>query len=147
MSRAGETVRGVCLCGAVRFSAVLESAALQACHCVQCQRWTGGGPFVSATVSGFEIEDGEAVSAWRASAWGERGNCRRCGSPVWWRMQGKPITSVAAGALDDQSGLSVKEEIFIERRAPWLRPWPDAAQSTEAEQLSLLEKALAEKEA
>ena len=38
-----ERKTGQCLCGAVTFSADV-AAEIQACHCTQCQRWTGGGP-------------------------------------------------------------------------------------------------------
>ena len=33
---------GQCLCGAVRFDAVIARAEMGACHCAMCRRWTGG---------------------------------------------------------------------------------------------------------
>ena len=78
------------------------------------------------------------MSALDASDWGERAVCRTCGSTLYWRLQGKRVVSVAVGLLDDQSDLHVAEEIFIDHRPGWLKPWPDAAQSTEAEQKAAL---------
>ena len=41
---------GQCLCGAVTFTADVGDGVL-ACHCTQCQRWTGGGPYLCVSVS------------------------------------------------------------------------------------------------
>ena len=133
---------GGCVCGAVRFRATLKTAVIDACHCGQCQRWTGGGPHFAVSVDAVAFEDEAAIATYRASNWGERGFCRTCGSTLYWKMQGRPLHSVAVGLLDDPTGLTVGEEIFVDRRPDWLPAWPDASQSTEAEEFAKLEKAL-----
>ena len=133
---------GHCLCGAVTLRAEI-SGAIQACHCVQCQRWTGGGPYLAAAANDVRISGGEKLAAYHASEWGERAVCRTCGSTVYWTMQGKPPDSVAVGLLDDQSGLHVGEEIFVDYRPSWLPPFEGAAQSTEAEQIAKFDAFLA----
>ena len=134
---------GQCLCGAVRFSATVTAPDIQACHCVQCQRWTGGGPFLSVRTAGLEMSGEERIATYHASQWGERGYCGTCGSTLFWRMQGRPARSIAVGALDDQSGLTVTEEIFIDYRPDWLPAFEGAAQSTEAEEQAKLAAYLA----
>ncbi len=129
---------GQCLCGAVSFSARIEPG-LQACHCRQCQQWTGGGPLFVAHASDMEITGQEAQLSYKASTWGERVVCGTCGSTLWWKMQGKPTRSVAAGLLDDQSGLTVTEEIFVDYRPAWLPEFQGATQSTEAQEQAKLE--------
>ncbi len=129
---------GQCLCGAVSVQAELASTDIQMCHCGQCQRWTGGGPLVSVRVNQIDIQGEEAIIAYQASEWGERVFCGTCGTTLWWKMQGKPVKYIAAGLLDDQSGLAVKDEIFVDHRPGWLPAWPDAKQSTEAEELAAL---------
>ncbi|RZV99838.1 MAG: GFA family protein, partial [Rhodobacteraceae bacterium] len=62
-----------------------------------------------------------------------RAVCRPCGSSLFWRLQGRSIAFVAVGLLDDQSGLRLTEEIFIDNRPDWLPPREGAAQRTEAE--------------
>lgn len=136
-AEAAERRSGGCLCGAVRFSA-LVSPEIQACHCTQCQRWTGGGPFFTARVQDLELTGETQAQPYRHSTWGERLFCGICGTTLFWRMQGHPSRSVAAGLLDDQSGLTVTEEIFVDDRPGWLKPWPGAAQSTEAEEVAKL---------
>ena len=128
---------GQCLCGAVTLRAEI-SGAIQACHCVQCQRWTGGGPYLCVRVSDLQVTGAEYLAAYHASEWGERAVCGTCGSTVYWRMQGKPPDSVAVGLLDDQSGLHVGEEIFVDYRPAWLPAFEGATQSTEAQEMAKL---------
>jgi len=136
------TRTGQCLCGAVTFRGSV-APGLQACHCVQCQRWTGGGPLLTARVADLEIAGEARIAAYHASEWGERAVCGTCGSTLYWRMQGRPVAGVAVGVLDDQTGLTVTEEIFVDHRPPWLKPWAGASQSTEAEEMAKLQEYLA----
>lgn len=129
---------GQCLCGAVTFSATIPKPEIQACHCEQCQRWTGGGPLYSIRISDLELDGEAAFTQYRASEWGERVFCGTCGATLFWRMQGETPRFIAPGLLDDQSGLGVTEEIFCDRRAVWLPAHPAAAQSTEAEEQAKL---------
>lgn len=133
---------GRCLCGRVSFSAEPASGIL-ACHCTQCQRWTGGGPLLSVDVRDIEVDGRDATVSHFASAWGERVFCGTCGSTLWWKMKDRPISSVAAGTLDDQSGLSVTREIFVDYRPGWLAPFQGASQSTEADEMAKLQDYLA----
>jgi hypothetical protein len=112
---------------------------LQACHCVQCQQWTGGGPLINVHVDMLKIEDESAIGRFHASDWGERCFCTKCGSTLFWKMQGKPSRSLAVGLLDDQTGLAMAEEIFVDHRPDWLPVWPDAGQSTEDQEFAKLE--------
>lgn len=123
---------GGCLCGAVRFAADVADE-LQACHCTQCQRWTGGGPLYSVRVKNLDLTGEADINAYHHSEWGERASCRTCGSTLYWRLQGRSVAFVAPGLLDDQSGLTLTEEIFVDDRPEWLPPHAGAAQRTEAE--------------
>ena len=124
---------GRCLCGAVRFSAVLPDDAIQACHCGQCQRWTGGGPLWAVRVKELELTGEDHIRAYQASAHGERAFCGTCGSTLYWHLQGRSIAFMPVGLLDDQSGLRVREEIFVDHRPGWLPEWPEAQQHSETE--------------
>ena len=130
---------GQCLCGAVRVAGDFEDG-IMACHCRQCQSWTGGSPLYTVAARGpVEVTGAEAVAAYRASTWGERGFCATCGSTLWWRMQGKPLSGVAPGLFAGQDGLAVTDEIFTDCRAGWTPPFDGARQSTEAEEMAKLE--------
>ncbi|MEM9970123.1 MAG: GFA family protein [Pseudomonadota bacterium] len=138
-----ETQTGGCLCGAVTITAKVGNG-IQACHCRQCQTWTGGSPYLCVPVSEAEVRGAETIEAYHASAWGERAFCRVCGTTVYWTMKGQPPHSVAVGLFPDQSGMSVTEEIFVDYRPPWLPPFAGAAQSTEAEENEKLHAWMAE---
>jgi len=131
--------QGQCLCGAVAFSVVLPGDAVQLCHCVQCQRWTGGGPLATVRVTEVEITGERSIQAYHASAHGERAFCKTCGTTLYWKMQGKAVAFLPVGLLDDQSGLSVQEEIFVDHRPSWLPAHPGAKQHSEAEMQAQLQ--------
>ena len=132
------TRTGQCICGAVRFTCRLKHTEMHACHCTQCQRWRGGGPLINVSIETLDIEDETTVSEYRASTWGSRCFCRQCGLTLFWKMQGKAPKSLAVGLLDDQSGLTMKNEIFVDYRPCWLPVWADADQSTEAQEFAKL---------
>ena len=126
------TRTGQCLCGAVRFRATASLEA-QACHCTQCQRWTGGGPYYAVRVRDLVLSGDDNIRSYAHSEWGERAVCGTCGSTLYWKLQGRSVAFVALGLLDDQSGIKVTEEIFVDNRPDWMPPFEGAAQKTEAE--------------
>ncbi len=136
---------GGCLCGAVRIEATIPEAKIGACHCEQCRRWTGGSPLLSVPVSDLSISGEDSVQEFQISEWGVRAFCGKCGSTLYWRMADRQVTTIAVGLLDDQSGLNITEEIFVDCRAPWMAPVESASQSTEAEQMALLDEYLKNK--
>jgi hypothetical protein len=128
------TRQAYCLCGAVRFAARLKDGAMQACHCAQCQRWTGGGPLWTVRVEDdLQVSGEENIRTYHASAHGERAYCGSCGTNLYWKIQGRRIAFLPVGLFDDQTGLEVREEIFADRRPGWMPVWPDAVQHNEAE--------------
>jgi len=135
---------GQCLCGAVRLRATLAGRTVQLCHCRQCRRWTGGGPLASVRVSDLDVTGRDGVARYRASAWGERVFCPTCGSTLWWQMQGRAVAFVAVGLFDDQTGLEVGQEIFVDHRPGWLPAHAGAEQRSEAQELAALHAFLAE---
>jgi hypothetical protein len=137
------TRTGQCLCGAVQFTCRTPEARLQACHCVQCQRWTGGGPLIVAHVVDLVIADDATVGRYHASAWGERCFCTNCGSTLYWCNKGQQPSAVAVGLLDDQRGLSMRDEIFVDHRPDWLPLWPAASQSSQEETIAKYDSDLA----
>lgn len=135
---------GQCLCGAVRVEGAV-STDVQACQCRQCQRWTGGGPLYAVRVRDLTVTGQDSIGTYHHSDHGERAFCKTCGTNLYWRLQGRSIAFIAPGLLDDQSGMTLKQEIFVDNRPAWLPPHPGAAQHSEAEMKAQLE-AFLEKE-
>lgn len=111
-----DTRTGSCLCGAIRY-AIRGATESSACHCGMCRRWTGG-PLLSVNCEDLRWE-GEPTF-YQASEWAERGFCSQCGSSLFWRItsEGKyqGVTSVTLGSLDDQEGLPMVREWFIDKK-------------------------------
>ncbi len=110
-------LHGQCLCGAVRFRGTPKAArGISVCHCGQCRRWGGGGPFMSVRFEGGVTFEADETLAWfRSSDHGERGFCARCGSSLFWRAPGQgDDVSASAAALPEDHGLQIGAHIWVE---------------------------------
>ncbi|MBL8689390.1 MAG: GFA family protein [Rhodospirillaceae bacterium] len=108
-------VMGQCLCGAVRFRLSGELRNVVICHCGQCRKWHGHvGAYTRVPISALRIEDERSLSWFRSSEKARRGFCRDCGSSLFWERIGSDQMSVAAGTLDEPTGLSTRLQIFAE---------------------------------
>lgn len=107
---------GGCLCGGVRFRATPKNREFGACHCSMCRKWTAG-PFLALECEGpVEFEGTSALGVYRSSKWAERGFCRQCGTPLFYRLVGKEFYAVSTEAFDDRSGFAFTSQIFIDEK-------------------------------
>lgn len=116
--------RGGCLCGAVRYSFNDRPLAIVACHCRDCQKFTGATNLLTvyAPRESFVHEQGE-VDSYRKRA--DSGNeadyyrCAKCGVRMWHEPKVTPhLTMIAAGTLDDPSWAIPVAHIWTSRAAP-----------------------------
>ena len=124
---------GGCHCGAVRYVCSMEPAITFFCHCVDCQKTTGGpfaaellvateGVTISGELSGYtiEVDSGNTIT---------RNTCAHCASPVIDESSGFPAHVVLrTGSLDDASWLQPQAHIWISRKQPWLQIGDDLPQ-------------------
>jgi hypothetical protein len=132
-----KTKSGHCLCGAVKVSAVLANHEVGACHCKMCQRWTGGPFLAIACTSETVFEGQDAIGVYPSSAWAERGFCKHCGSPLFSRQKSDGAHYLPVGLLDDTEGLTLVNEIFIDRKPSWFSFAEKTSQMTEAEVMAM----------
>jgi hypothetical protein len=112
----GDAVNGGCLCGAVRFTAGLRDREFGVCHCSICRRWTAG-PFLAVECGEhLQIEDDAHLGIYRSSEWAERGFCKACGTPLFYRLIGQGFHAVSLEALDDRDGFAFASQIFIDEK-------------------------------
>ena len=112
--------KGSCLCGAVRFriSGALRPVSL--CHCKMCRQWHGGpGAYTEAPWSELAFDGEDALQWYQSSSFARRGFCRICGSSLFWDRPGDPVVSIAAGALEDPTGLGSEKHIFVADKGDW----------------------------
>lgn len=112
---------GGCLCGAVRFNALLTGTNFGVCHCQMCRKWTGSA-LLGITVPSGNVEwaGSEHIAKRQSSAWGERAWCRECGSHIWFRVTVEgPYAGnleLPVGLFDDANGLQMTNEIYIDHK-------------------------------
>ena len=116
---------GGCACGAVRFKVTAPPMGVGVCHCLDCQKASGGGPNYVALIpkGAFEVTKGEAkvyTCAGDSGADIGRAFCANCGSPLW-SVPGDmaPFFPVKLGALDDSSTMTPSLHLYTDSAQPW----------------------------
>jgi hypothetical protein len=112
----GKPLSGGCLCGAVRFTASPQNCEVGACHCGMCRKWTAGPFLVLDCADTLHFDDDANLGVYRSSEWAERGFCKRCGTPLFYRLIGKGMHFVSAEAFDDRNGYVFTSQIFIDEK-------------------------------
>ncbi|KAK7415165.1 hypothetical protein QQX98_006109 [Neonectria punicea] len=98
---------GSCMCGAIAYKSTSEEALRALCHCLDCQKWTGGAFTSNAVVDedSFSVTKGSPKQYDVTGASGKINHhffCGDCGSSLFTKldiMEGKVI--IKAGGLDD----------------------------------------------
>jgi hypothetical protein len=117
------SAEGGCLCGAVRYEVRGPLRGILVCHCVECLRWSGAPFAATAAARGDLMLRDDASLRWIPSPSSDkgarRGFCRDCGSSLFWDAPGGQTVSIAAGSLDDQSGLTVTGHVYAHQAPAW----------------------------
>ncbi|MEO0983376.1 MAG: GFA family protein [Pseudomonadota bacterium] len=129
-----ETIKGHCLCGAVRLEGD-GRPKIEVCHCEMCRHWHGGPALVADFEGGVRITAGEDnIAVYESSEWAERCFCKTCGSTLFYRLkQSRDRFSAQAGLFNLPPGLSIHEEIFVEEQPDYYAFQSDAPRLTGAE--------------
>lgn len=111
---------GGCQCGALRYAFDGEPELAEICHCRMCQKAFGswGAALFEVKLSRFRWTRGEP-GVFRSSPPVQRGFCTRCGTPMFMLEDGDDHIEMAAGTLDDPSGLVFVKQVGVESRLPW----------------------------
>ena len=126
------SMTGGCLCGAVRFEAEDVSNELHVCHCGTCRGWSGGGGF-AVSVGSVTFTGEDSLERYASSAWAERGFCRSCGTHLFYHLHEPSNYVMWLGAFDDQTGFSLTQEIYVDRKPAGFALAGDHERLTEAE--------------
>ncbi|MEW5422504.1 GFA family protein [Amorphus sp. 3PC139-8] len=113
-------ITGRCECGKVRFEADVVAETVTVCHCSQCRRISGHlWASTRAREDQIRFTEREGLEWYASSDFAERGFCRVCGSSLFYRMHDRPDIAIAAGCLDDTSGLFVEKHIFVKDKGAY----------------------------
>ena len=116
-----------CSCGELRVLCSGEPESVSLCHCVACQKRTGG-PFGIAAF--FKRENAEVVGTYRDYSRSSDAGfglvfhfCPNCGSTVFWEPSRKPdMIAVGIGAFGDAGFPAPDKEVHTECRHGWVQP-------------------------
>ena len=125
-SKPGEPfARGGCACGEVRYALASAPMFVNACHCTECQRQTGGPYAINAVIETDRITvtkgAPEPVPVWTQSGsphdiW----RCPVCRGAVWSEYgRGEALRFVRVATFDEPSRAPPQAHIFVASRLPW----------------------------
>jgi hypothetical protein len=121
-----QTFEGGCACGEVRYRLTSAPMFVHCCHCLDCQRQTGGAFVINALIETDRIAllrgAPRAVAVPTASG-GPHDvyRCPTCQVAVWSDYGRRPaIRFVRVGALDDPAAVPPDVHIFTRSKQPWV---------------------------
>lgn len=108
------TVKGSCLCGAVRYTIDGPMRDMHGCHCTQCRKQSGHYvAAANAPRTAVKVTGEDAITWFEASPGIRRGFCSICGSHLFWDDPTFDTISINAGALEAPTGLRMAAHIFV----------------------------------
>ena len=114
---------GRCLCGAVRYEVNGPLRDVLICHCVECRRWHGHiSASTAANRDDLVLTQDRGLRWFRSpasDAGARRGFCVECGSSLFWDAPGRETISIAAGTLDDATGLRPAAHWYVSQAADY----------------------------
>jgi hypothetical protein len=132
---------GGCQCGAVRYAFYAPLENSHVCHCLMCQRATGGifAALAGGSPANFAWTRG-APAFYASSSLAKRGFCRDCGTPLSFKYEtpeARIYTTI--GSLDHPEDAPIVKQFGIESRLPWVKfceevPGERTAESTAAQE-------------
>ena len=124
-------LRGRCVCGAIRYEISREPLRVYACHCKDCQRFTGSAFAIGVVVpsEAFQLTGPETRLVPNGITEGGRlkrlSACPECGTRLFgdlrpdWLYKGM-VRAVLGGTLDDTSWLRPTIHVWTRSAQPWV---------------------------
>ena len=138
-----QEIEGGCRCGAVRYKLARDALPpTYACHCLDCQTWSGSAFSQQTFVPEPALAVTGAVVVYEfTTPSGNTSTQRMCGvryARIYNTNSARPnVAVVRAGTLDRSNELRVVAHIWVRRKQPWLALadgvpiWPEAAPAAE----------------
>jgi hypothetical protein len=110
-------ITGGCQCGAVRYALYSMPREPSICHCRMCQKAFGNyfAALAGVPLKFFAWTRGEP-GVFKSSELVERGFCRDCGTPLFFRYVPTDRISVSIGSLDEPQRVKPVKQYGIESR-------------------------------
>src|SRR5688572_14530660 len=108
------SLRGGCLCGAIRYEARGAAYQRTVCHCSICRR-SAGAPMVawfSVKLGDFAFTAGQPAS-YRSSDKAQRSCCPACGTQLTFKLDAADEIDVTVCSLDDPEAVPPDDHIYV----------------------------------
>ena len=106
-------VKGRCECGQVSFEVTGARDTVTFCHCSQCRRTSGHYWAATRAQTADLVFRADAGLTWyQSSDRARRGFCKFCGSSLFYQPVGAEHIGIAAGCLDQPTGMTPGQHIF-----------------------------------
>jgi hypothetical protein len=119
-------LQGACACGSVRYALSSAPMFVHCCHCLRCQRETGGAFVLNALIETDRIATaGPAptpIAVPTDSGASHRiFRCDACQTALWSEYGGvEKLRFVRVGTLDQPHALTPDVHIYTRSKAPWV---------------------------
>jgi hypothetical protein len=127
-----ESFDGGCHCGAVRYRLLSAPLFTHCCHCLDCQKQTGGAFAINALIEASRIEmlKGEPKPISMPTDSGRPHDiyrCEQCGVALWSDYgRRRYLYFVRVPTLDEPHAIRPDVHIFTRKKVPWVR-FPEGA--------------------
>ncbi len=119
-------IEGGCRCGAVRYTLALDDLPLTyACHCTDCQTWSGSAFSQQAVVAEDAITATGPITVFELISPSGRISrqrmCEICHTRIFNTNSARPgVAVIRAGTLDRSNALIVTAHIWTRSKQSWL---------------------------
>jgi hypothetical protein len=117
---------GGCFCGAVRYRMGSAPMFVNCCHCLDCQKQTGGAFAINALIEADRVEmlAGAAKPVRMPTESGRAHDvyrCEACGTALWSDYGGKgKVWFMRVSTLDEPHAVKPDAHIFTRSKVPWV---------------------------
>ncbi len=118
-------VNGACHCGAVSFTAEVDSSRVMVCHCTDCQVLSGA-PLRAVVAALFDtfVVRGQTKSYVKVAQSGNRRAqvfCPECGTPLWATAPENPTAVIIRlGRVEQRAQFKPAVQIWQHSALPWV---------------------------
>jgi hypothetical protein len=122
------TLKGSCLCGAVRYEIDRLDTPIGFCHCTTCRKAHAApyAPTARVTRDHFHlIAGGEKLAAFESSPGRLRRFCSGCGTHIVAERADQPHVVLRIATLDDDPAVRSAVHIWTSHDVPWLAEGED----------------------
>src|SRR5919198_3308119 len=131
------SLRGSCLCGAIKYEVLGELGPIVLCHCSMCRKAQGTAFAANAPVDAdrFRLVAGrEVLRGYRSSPGKWRYFCSVCGSPIYSKRDARDdVVRLRIGTLDSKIAVKPGAHIYVGSKAEWFDILDDLPQHAELE--------------